>query len=142
MANVDDGKLRIADRLKLNKILDQYNGSQVVVTIRPPKAIRSSSANRYYWGIVVKVIADNTGNDSIEVHEYMKSLFLKRQLKLVDAQGEVISQTEGSLSTTSLSTADFYEYIECIRRFAAEELHLTIPDPDGNADIQWIEDDE
>lgn len=75
----------------------------------------------YYFGVVVKMIADRMGSRSrAATHELLKKQFLY-DLEVVKIPG----------STTEQDTKGMHEYIETIREWAAgEPLNLDIPDPD------------
>ena len=82
---------------------------------------RSSNQNSYYWGVLIKSIAEHCGyfsNDEYwDVHCEMKRMFLPRHGKLNIA------------SSSKLTTIDFEEYQSKIRMFASKELNLYIPKP-------------
>jgi hypothetical protein len=81
--------------------------------------LRSVQQNRYLWGVVYKMISDDTGYTPEEVHFLMKKQFLSYEKNGVEFLN----------STTKLKAVDFDTYIENIRRFAAMELSINIPDP-------------
>ena len=86
--------------------------------IRKEKKSRSNNQNRYLWGVVYKIIANETGHTEEEVHEHMKWRFLRKHGRL-----------ETVKSTSDLNTKEFEEYTENIRRFGATDLSLQIPVP-------------
>lgn len=85
---------------------------------------RSNNQNRYLWGVVYKLISDEIGHTPEECHEIFKARFLPKYIVEVGNIKETIS-----LSTTSLDTVEFKEYINKVVRFAAEQLSIVIPDP-------------
>ncbi len=89
---------------------------------------RSNPQNRYYFGVVVKLISSHTGFSSLEIHEILKHKFLKRGVVLINNRGgrEFQDITE---STTDLNTVQFEEYLSKIRQWASEELSVYIPLP-------------
>jgi hypothetical protein len=96
---------------------------QIIRRIRKPRTDRQ---NRYYWGVVIDYIARQMGeSDKNEVHKTLARHFLGFE---EESYGGVTF--EKTPSTTSLSTVEFTEYIEMVRRWAAEFLALNIPDPD------------
>src|ERR1039457_5947417 len=50
-------------------------GKWVEVTVENLKHPRTNSQNRYYWGVVVKEIAQHTGHDPEQIHEALKIMF-------------------------------------------------------------------
>lgn len=112
--------------LRLFEMAVDFFAGPVLVTVEDEKHQRSNAQNRYYWGVVVNLLKDalwERGYDYLpdEVHEAMKWKFLQRHedgLELPTVR-----------STTRLTTTEFNDYIENIQRWAAEYLHLSIPDP-------------
>lgn len=122
-AKIEKGKPIFVNRDRFMKDLENHEGKDVYISITVPKSKRSDQQNRYYWGVVVKILSDELGYFSDEMHELLRIKFLKRELVL----NEVI-YTIGS-STTKLSTKEMEEYLEDIRRWAAIELNILIPLP-------------
>ena len=84
-----------------------------------PKKNRSGQQNRYYWGVVCKLVSDHTGYTPEESHQIMAEMFLS-----YEKEGKVFTR-----STTKLRTADFEIYMEQCRRWAAMELRIYLPLP-------------
>lgn len=81
---------------------------------------RSLPQNKYYWGVVVKILADEFGYTTDEMHDALKWQFLRiREIKKPDR----------IKSTTELSTSEFEEYLESIRQWASIEYGVIIPEP-------------
>jgi len=99
------------------------DGSFVSITIKKWKKKRSDLQNRYYWGVVIPILSEFCGYESDEMHEALKWKFLRVPASL-DRTLETVS------STAMLSTTEFIEYIDAIKRWAAIEYHVVIPDPD------------
>lgn len=100
-----------------------HEGHRVIVSIEKQKKARTSQQNRYYFGIVLKVVSLKTGYTVEELHDVFKLKF-NSTFKKLGSMEERIPQ-----STASLKTDAFSEYIENIKRFAAEELDgIYIPD--------------
>lgn len=106
-------------------------GQLLDVTIKP--SVRSSKGekrtkrqNAYYWGVVVKMICEATGDmDKDSVHNGLKHAFLTDEA--ADLEKGVLAKVR---STTDLNKAEFFEYyIDRIRQWAIESLGLNIPDP-------------
>ena len=124
-ARVDEqGQLRPADPVAWRSYLSRNKGRDVWVTVKRQQHTRSVSANAYYWGVVVDSIAGHIGESSEETHALLKEKFLpRRQVELLDGK-----TLEMPPSTRLLTVEQFTEYIEQVRRWAAEWLHLSIPD--------------
>lgn len=108
-------------------VVRRNEGKEIYCQI-DPKDKRSLKQNSYLWGVVYKMISDQTGYSSEEVHQ----LFGKRYLiyTKADPHGRVLEFTR---STTELGKTEMTQYIECIREHCRNSLalgHLEIPDPD------------
>ena len=105
-----------------------HEGKQVQLSVTRKREKRSSNQNKYYWGVVLPLIAEITGYTIDESHDAMKMQFLvKRTAKVPTTK-----------STTDLSTAEMEEYLESIRRFAAVELSCYVPLPNEAQDMVFL----
>ena len=103
------------------------NGTKLDIIIRKHKSKRTDEQNRYYWGVVIPILADYFGHDNPEdMHEDLKRKFNPVESKITP--GKMIGGT-----TTKMSTVDFYSaetsYVERICRWAAMEYSIYIPPP-------------
>jgi len=96
------------------------------------KTIRSIEQNAYYWGVVIKIIADNEGyigpGEKEDIHEALKAKFLVKKGPFGD---NVIEQT------SKLSTDIFELYLEAIRSWYLDWSGIRIPMPneaEGDSD--------
>jgi hypothetical protein len=98
-------------------------GKRVVVSIKPFRKNRSNEQNRYYWGIVIKMIGDYCGyrlpDDLEELHNELKRRFLPWH-------GDKIRITR---STATLNSVEFEKYLSQLRQWASVELGIAIPKP-------------
>jgi hypothetical protein len=88
---------------------------------------RSLSQNAYYWGVVIKIIADHSGYTSHEVHQWLAGEFLSYQ-----KAGRLFAK-----STTELDTMEFERYLERCRIWAQTEQDLRIPLPNEVTDEMY-----
>jgi hypothetical protein len=110
------------------------------VTIEPVIAERTLQQNRYLNGVAYKLIGDKTGYERNEIHEYFLGLFFGWREKKVPrkpSNPKGVESVPVRTTTTNengkrslLSTEEFWQYVEFLQRFAAEKLHMVIPDPD------------
>lgn len=84
------------------------------------KKMRSLQQNAYYWGVVIDILANETGYTKDEMHEALKVKFL---------QYENVPGLPTMRSSTDLSTVEFETYMEMIRRWASQDLGIVIPEP-------------
>jgi hypothetical protein len=119
----EKGKFQAYNRDAIYQAFAQLKGKRVELSIRPETKQRSNNQNAYYWGVVVKMIADEIGEDTETVHELLKDKFNRSEI-IIKGNPETVSK-----STTELSTEEFNQYIEKIQIWAANFLGITIPDP-------------
>jgi hypothetical protein len=81
---------------------------------------RSNYQNRYYWGVVLKTISNDTGSTPQELHDIFKTMFLKDFVFLEGKEVEKVGDTKG------LKSLEFEDYLTKIRRFASMELNIFI----------------
>ena len=126
IATVQGGKPKLSEgqRNKLNNAFRAREGRLVRIAIGDMDKSRSNQQNKYYWGCVLKLVAEYTGYTENEVHEWLKDQLLPK--KFVTIAGV---EVEARKSTSDLSTVDFQAYIEHVRAFAAMELQIVIPLP-------------
>lgn len=127
-AMVKSGKLEFVNLERVEKWLATLEGSLVSVIIKKWRTDRSDNQNRYYWGVVVQMISDETGYDKEEVHDILKFNFLTEVQSLIRKDGEVVEITR-IRSSAKLTTVEFKDFIERAQRWAAETLQLSIPNP-------------
>lgn len=94
-------------------------GQRVDVVVRKHKAKRSNNQNNYYFGVVCKILGDYFGYDENEMHDALKYKFLRKGA----------ADLETVQSTTKMNTAEFEEYLEKVRRWAAMEYGVVVPLP-------------
>lgn len=90
---------------------------ECLLTIGEKKNQRTMSQNKYYNGIILKLIGEHLGYD-------LTAKFLKKIVN-VDGKDMVVVR-----STTSLTTEEMSNYIEKCKRFSAIELGCFIPEPE------------
>ena len=118
----EDLAIKFLNVAKVKTHLLPLRGETIEVTLEKRRKRRTDSQNSYYWGVVIKMIADTCGYRTSEeyagIHSELKQKFLPKSGRLQIAK-----------STSSLNTVEFSEYIEKVRQWAAEELGIYIPDP-------------
>ena len=105
-------------------------GERVESVVRKERKYSSLPQNRYYWGVIVKIISDYTGHTPDEIHDVLKWKFLvqedEKHIKYVP-------------STSDLTTAEREEYHAQCRRWAALVLELNVPMPN---EVDYAESEE
>lgn len=126
---VKDGELIIRNRRGWRRALSGFRRCEVVVTLECRHAHRSQAQNRYLWGVVYALLSEHTGYTADELHAWAKAKFLPKALAFANGNGEVIDELVIGGSTAKLNKLQFGDFIEHVRRFAAEHLGVVIPDP-------------
>jgi hypothetical protein len=109
---VERGRIVLDNRNGFQTHLASFEGKRVELILRERTAERSDSANKYYHGVVVAMLADHLGYTKQEMHATLKEQF-------------------GIVSTTKLTIQEMQDYITQVIRFAATEFQIYIPDPDS-----------
>jgi len=122
---LEKGKLDILGNAKFNEILIKLQASKDIVelemTLGKKKKKRSNDQNAYYW-LLLGILEKETGQEADDWHSTFRARLLKKHITV---NGKQITLVQ---STTNLSTLEFGEYIEHIKRIAAE-YGIILPDP-------------
>ena len=113
------GKLEFVDEDRLRQFV-RMNAGELFVNIgknRRKKGI-SSPQRAYYFGVILQLISDHTGESVDDLHDHFKVRFLMH--------GE---RFERPKSISSLTSAETEEYFHKIRMFAQLDLNVFIPLP-------------
>lgn len=119
-----DGEISIP--IALNQYVKSLN-NPIQIVVKKWSDTRSNQQNRYLWGVVYKIISDETGESSEKIHEIMTVKYLKKTRSIQTKKGE--QQVEYVESSTKLNTVEFNEYFENIRGWAFNFLDIVIPLP-------------
>jgi hypothetical protein len=99
--------------------VNSIGNGRIELIIRKEKTQRSNNQNNYYFGVVCKILGDYFGYTEDEMHEALKIHFLSKGACDVPTVG----------STAKMNTAEFEDYLTKIKRWAASEYGVVIPDP-------------
>lgn len=129
----DNGHLPDASRLAIQKVLGNLVGKRCTIEIKVTKKKRSARQNAFYWGVVIPMVAGlfaHHGSAASQefVHRYLKGEVAGMKKQVITPDGEVTWDVDTS---TKLSTAEWEDYIETIRAWAAV-YGLQIPLPKEN----------
>jgi len=103
----------------------------VIIEIRKANSRRSLNQNAFLWGVVYPILSDYFGYTTGEMHQICSRQFLSY------FKGD--SDIEFVKSTKSLSTMEFEQYIENIRRSSLLNHNIKIPLPNEVTDEMLIE---
>jgi hypothetical protein len=126
-AQIIAGRIRLfpGERRYYDECLRSLEGKNVQLTLGKVKGLRTEQQMRYYFGVVVKLIADYTGDDIDTIHEFLKDKFAPKKTITVEKETRVVPGC-----THDLFKDNFFEdYVDHIRQWAAQELQIVIPDP-------------
>lgn len=110
--------LELDDERGYRRHLASLEGKKIQVIVRKYKTTRSNDQNRYYWGVIIKILGEEFGYMPEETHEALKWKFLRKDGKL-----------ETVRSTTSLNTTEFEIFLERVRIWALTDFQVKIPLP-------------
>jgi hypothetical protein len=133
-----NGQVEWADREDFIRAVRGMKDCDAMITIAEVEDRRSAVANRYYRGVVLKAIAEATGQHPDDIHDAMCDRFLKHRITLINVMGEVIDQEVAGRSS-SLGVTRFYWFVEQVRLFGSEFFGLRISDPDPEYQRQRAE---
>ncbi len=129
--NIKQGKLEIVDRDRFRQeVSATFKDDTVVdVIIEKQSRNRTNQQNKYLWAVVYGTLAKSEiGYTDEEWHEMCKYKFLRKHYTV----GDELLDVGGT--TTKLTTIEFGEYCEKIRRWGAQ-LGVNIPEPNENDKI-------
>ena len=118
---VQQGKVKFDSPTKYAVYLSSLEGKRVEFTLLKERRNRSNQQNKLYWAVVVEILAEYFGYTAEELHSELKLKFNPIHSKL-DPEAMIGG------STTKLSTLEFIEYMDKIKRWAALEYNIYIPD--------------
>ena len=129
---VERGKVQWDNPTLAMAPLKAWDGERVTVTIAQEHQARSQRANAYLWGVVYKLMAEESGYSADDLHELMK---LRHNSKLVVEPGSGEEVKIGQ-STSKLSVEEFGVFIERVMVDGAEWLGVSIPPPRAHEDYR------
>jgi hypothetical protein len=128
--SVRNGRLYFRNRREFDRAISQIPEAwELELCVTRLQAARSQALNRYYWGVVVALIAGHTGYTVDETHDALKSLHLSKTLAMQNGNGEVVGEIVIGGSTRKLTNREFQDYCGRIRQWASEHLDCFIPEP-------------
>jgi len=98
--------------------------------VRKVKKQRSLNQNSYYWGVVIKIMAQELGYTDNEMHQVLGEFYLSYDKKVFKGSKPEFGDIRQTFikSTTELSTIEFENYLENCRRLASENgIFIPLP---------------
>lgn len=124
---VEGGIINYDDKALMDSWLAKNEGREIRADFsRRNKKDRSLEQNSYYWGVLIKLIADEIGEDDHDaIHEFLKVKFLAfDSLFILKFR-----------STADLSTVEFEDYCAKIRSWAWQFLGVFLPKPNESLQL-------
>jgi hypothetical protein len=118
----DDLTIKFDNIVQTKQALLEHKGKYIRVQFSKLRKNRSAEQNRYYWGVVIRMIGEYCGYFTTEE---LQSLHEEIKKKILPTKGRFNIPE----STAKMSTDDFSNYVEKVKIFAAKELNLYIPEP-------------
>lgn len=131
---VNNGKLKFDAifKLRFKELLERFEGKKIIFGLDKQKDLRTVSQNKYYWGVLIDGVAQETGQDPESIHDHLKDKFLRIPMEI---NGKRYYKVK---STSSLSTNEFIDYVENCRQYVQQEFGLFVPLP-GEIDESLLE---
>jgi hypothetical protein len=123
---VQDGQLTLNAPAAYARHLGTLEGQWVEVVVRKRRTRRSNAQNRWWWGVAIRMIADEYGYDLHDDDALHHALVAK----CFGAKTDVYGLTLPERRSSKLTTAEFSALMEWVVRWAATELGMRIPLPD------------
>ena len=89
--------------------LQSMKDKPVEVTVKIHRENRSSQANRYYFGVVVPLIAESCGYEKDEMHELLAMRFLR-------VEDDPVTGSPRRKHTPETDSKEFAEFVDCCIR--------------------------
>lgn len=123
IGTVKGGKFIADDREAFKRAFWVHEGKRVKLEVKRYFKKRSLKQNDYYHGKIVQMLSDFLGYEPDEMHNTLKAKF--------NSKPEIVRGKEVNrvMSTASLTTDEFTNYMDRIKRWASIEFNLYIPDP-------------
>ena len=132
-ATIENGNLVVLNSGKVSSHLRQYEGKDLVVSVREYKKKATERQIRWYWGVAIQTIIAGhkkaTGEvlDPDEVHAFNMNSIVKPKIRTKEVMGVTIIQVD-DFSLSKMNTKEFCVFKDKLQLFWAEK-DIIIPDP-------------
>lgn len=123
IAKLNGNVFKFREAKKWYKDLKKLDGKEVLVSIKEYKKqnYNTDLMRKFYFGVVLAIIADWSGYTKEECHDFCKAKFL------TDKSGPI--PRIGSVSRGSITTKKFKKLLEDIQLYFSTNHGVVIPDP-------------
>jgi hypothetical protein len=112
--------------IKANAPTFADKGQPLRLIVTAEEKQRNAAQNRFYWGAVLKQIAETGWVDGRQYDKDTWHEFFARKYGVLDEltlpDGEIITRRK---STTQMSVAEFSEYLDAVQSYAGDMLGVT-----------------
>lgn len=117
----EGGKMVVSQESDLRDYLATQKDGEGIMTIDRRRKPASYEQTKYYWGYLVRPIADEIGElDQEEVHEW---------IQIKTGNFKEIKGTKIALGISHMNTMEREEYYSRVRMFASSFLGMYLPKP-------------
>jgi hypothetical protein len=110
---VEKGRIVLDNKDRFRPYLASFEGKRIELVLKERQAVGPDNPRGFYFGVVIPILTEaNIGYEEYEWHEV-----LKKQFKVK------------SVSPDKMPNKEFWEYIDKIRRWAAQFHGVKIPEP-------------
>jgi hypothetical protein len=134
-------KERARDIERIVRLLRDYcPGRPVNVRVSIARPERTPDQLRYLWGVAIQMLADHSGYEREDVHEYLCGSYWGWKPKRLpggrESQVPIRTTTTNEDGERDVIDGDaFWDYVEFVQRVGARQ-GVVIPDPDPNYRIK------
>lgn len=128
---MDDGTVKWFNTELVKEFLKGHSGERFEFVI---KKYRTPRQNKYYH-VLVTIMADELGYSHDEMHEIIKSEFLTMEY-VNEKTGTILKRVK---STKELNKAEMMDLIDKIKRWAAIEFSIVLPDSETQQKMEYNE---
>ena len=118
---IQDGKLKLKDKIRFNNDLSMYEGKEIVIKIREVEIGRSIEQNALYWKWV-DIMAKELGYQKEQMNLLIKYKFLQRET--VNEHGSVTIDLK---STATLTKEEFTKFMNDVLFWANDTFNINLP---------------
>lgn len=121
------GKMSSVEKQRYLRYTSTLKDGVYLLSLRRYFKGRTNPQNAYMWAVVYGLISAHTGYEPEEVHDMCLATFSTNTVEIETKDGVMEMQTVKRSS--AMTTMEFSDYLERVKRWASQELGLYIPDP-------------
>jgi len=122
LGRIENQRLKLLDPDSFKSLIVSLDGKEIELTLGKKKDSRTLDQNALLWAINT-LIGNELGWEKEDVHSFFKERFSPKKKITVKGVETIIPK-----GTSQFTKEEFSEYIERIKRFAAIELGIVIPE--------------